>query len=506
MLSKIYSGAVVGISPILIECEVDSRNGLAGQTIVGLPDAAVKESKERLFSAIKNSGYEIPLNKYITFNLAPADIKKAGSFYDLPMAIGLLVSTSQIISEKFKKILFVGELGLDGELKPVNGGLLFAILAKERGFKAIMLPEKNAEEASLIKDIQILPITSLFQAVEYLEDRLTIVEFQQNKLEESQIVYKLDMVDVKGQAFAKRAMEIAAAGGHNLFMIGPPGCGKSMLAKRLPTILPDLAREELLEVIKIYSVTGKLKRGKLFKQRPFRSPHHTVSYAGMIGGTSQCRPGEISLAHRGVLYLDEIPEFERRVLETLRQPLEDGKIVISRAMNSFEYPARFMLIASANPCPCGYLNHPTIACKCRPAVRNLYTARISGPLLDRFDMLVELEPLSGEELLSRPGGESSQEIKQRVILARKRQSQRLGAEGALNANMSESQIESTCILDDKGKSVLAQSIGRFAFSARQVARIKKVARSIADLEESEMISSEHLLEAIQFRKNQYAKD
>ncbi len=495
MLSKNYSMTISGLEAVLVDLEVDSRNGLAGQTIVGLPDTAVKESKERVLSAIKNSGYSVPVNKFLTINLAPADLRKVGTLYDLPIAIGILQSTQQINLKINGQYLLAGELGLDGQVKAMNGALLLAIMAKEKGFEYIIIPEQNVREASLIRGINIISVTSLADAIEKLS---CVSPACNNVMQCSQTKgFSLDFSDVKGQEFAKRALEIAAAGNHNIFMIGPPGCGKSMLAKRIPSIFPDLSEDELIEVIKIYSISGKLKnKESLFSVQPFRSPHHTISYAGLIGGTSQAKPGEITLAHNGILFLDEIPEFSRQVLEALRQPMEDGVVHVSRANSSFSYPASFMLVASANPCPCGYSNHPSITCKCNASQKKAYQQRISGPLWDRFDMFVEMLPISEKEILSRSAGENSSDVKMRITAARNIQKKRLNKS---NAQISAKEIESICSLTGDSAEIFEKAVKSYKLSARAVHKILKISRTIADMEAKENIELLHILEALQYR-------
>ncbi|MEK6557170.1 MAG: YifB family Mg chelatase-like AAA ATPase [Candidatus Margulisiibacteriota bacterium] len=497
MLSKNYSAAIHGTEAVSVEIEVDSRQGLPGQTIVGLPDTAVRESRERVFSALKNSGYDIPINKYLTINLAPADLKKAGTLYDLPIALGILQSTSQLMVRKDERYLVAGELGLDGYLKPITGALLLAILAKEQNADYVMLPLVNAQEASLIEGVRIVAVETLVEAVERLTATSPPAGYQRKKEQTLPTRYSIDFSEVRGQSYAKRALEIAAAGAHNLFMVGPPGCGKSMLAKRLMTILPELTEEETIQVIKIYSVAGKMREKlKALKHRPFRSPHHTVSYAALIGGTSQARPGEVSLAHEGVLYLDEIPEFSRQALEALRQPMEDGVVRISRAQWSFSYPASFMLIASANPCPCGYATHPKIVCTCQPSRKRQYAQKFSGPLLDRFDLMVELLPVTEEEILGRSDAEPSEVIQKRVIDARFQQGR---TSGRPNATLSLTEMDRRCQLDSDCNDLLTQAIRAYQMSTRSVHKTLKVARTIADLGASLLIKKEHVLEALHYR-------
>jgi magnesium chelatase family protein len=501
MLSKIQSTASYGIDPILVDCEVDSRNGLPAISIVGLPDTIIKESKERVLSAINNSGLVVPVNKKITINLAPAEVKKVGSYYDLPIAIGILVSTGQIHIKFSEKFLMIGELSLGGKVKAVQGVLLTSILAKEKDIKYVFVPEENAKEASLVKDVKVIAVRTITETIQFLTSgNLTFYTTTNNTAKEKSNL--LDFCEVKGQTFAKRAIEIAASGGHNLFLIGPPGCGKSMIAKRMPTILPDLTEEEALSVIKIHSISGKTKKGFISRKRPFRSPHHTISYAGLIGGTASSKPGEISLAHKGVLFLDEILEFNRQSIESLRQPMEDGEIVITRAQNSFKYPASFILIASANPCPCGFATHPTISCTCNSFQKQQYLKKMSGPLIDRFDLVVELKPLSEDDLLNNKNAESSIEIKERVEKARIIQLDRFNKKDiTLNSEMREKEINNYCKLSEETNAFMKQAIKKYSLSGRSLNRLQKVSRTIADMDKSKDIQLEHLLEALHFRRN-----
>ncbi len=502
MLSRVYSAAACGIDPVLVDCEVDSRKGLPSQTIVGLPDAVVKESKERVISAIRNSGFKVPMDKTLTINLAPAEIKKVGAYYDLPISIGVLVSTGQVQIKLEDSFLMIGELGLDGAVKPVNGVLLFSILAKEQGIKHVFVPEKNAQEASLVDGVSVIGVRSLAQVIYILgSGELDVYQRKENIKRVKSTT--LDLSEVKGQEFAKRAVEISAAGGHNLFLLGPPGCGKSMISKRLPSILPELTSEEVLDVIKIHSVSGKTKRGVVVQDRPFRSPHHTISYAGLIGGTANSRPGEVSLAHKGVLFLDEIPEFSRKALESLRQPMEDGTVTVSRALNSFVYPASFILVASANPCPCGFATHPTVPCKCSTHHKQIYLRKLSGPLIDRFDLIVDLKPVSEDDLLSKEKTESSEAIRQRVEKARLKQLERFqNSDITLNSEMTDADITEHCEIEENTREFIRKAIRRYALSGRALNRIMKVSRTIADLDNSQNISLAHVLESFHFRRNQ----
>ena len=502
MLSRILTSSLFGVEAYLVEVEVDIAQGLPSFTLVGLPDNAVKESKERVKAAIKNSGYYFPPDR-ITVNLAPADTKKEGSGFDLAIALGILVALGTLKEEYVEGLLFLGELALDGLLRPVKGALPIAVHAlKEPSIKGIVLPLENRDEAAVVKGLKVYPMGSLSQVVEALKGGSKLEHYQPKETtEEFNSQWDVDFSDVKGQESAKRALEIAAAGGHNVLMIGPPGSGKTMLARRLPTILPPLSFEEALETSKIYSVMGMMPKGKgLIVKRPFRSPHHTISDAGLIGGGQIPKPGEVSLAHNGVLFLDELPEFRKNVLEVLRQPMEDGVVTISRAINSITYPASFQLVAAMNPCPCGYLGDKKHQCTCSYLNISRYRSKISGPILDRIDIHVEVPRLEYNELTSEKPGATSKDILERVMMARKIQYDRFkGTNIYTNARMRTRELRKFCILNDRCKDILKGAIEKFSLSARAYARILKIARTIADLQNSQDIKEIHLLEAIQYR-------
>ena len=503
MLAKVDSCSVTGIDGFIVAVEVDISYGLPVFNIVGLPEVSVRESKDRVKTAIKNSGYTFPMER-IVVNLAPADVKKEGTGFDLPVAIGILVASEVIPPDKINSYLISGELSLDGQIKPVKAALSYALAAREKGYKGIILPFENADEAAMVEGIDVLPVKSLSQIVDFFSGFVEIKKVYmdpKSRIRFQDKAYGMDFSEVGGQHHAKRALEIAAAGFHNVLMTGPPGSGKSMLAKRLPTILPEMTFEEIIQVTRIYSVLGLIKYKTANSSiRPFRSPHHTISEAGLVGGGSKPAPGEISLAHNGVLFLDELPEFKKNVLEVLRQPLEDGKVSIARASMQATFPSQFMLVAAMNPCPCGYLSDPLGKCSCTQPQIQKYRSKISGPLLDRIDIQIEVPRVEYKDLAPKNRGEVSSQIRKRVNNARKIQEKRFKKKVIFNnARMHSRHLKKFCNLTDECEHILKQAVDVLGFSARACHSAMRVGRTIADLENAPEIERHHLAEAIQLR-------
>jgi len=501
MLAKVRSGAIVGLDGAIVEVEVDISSGLPSFTIVGLPDAAVQEARERVRAAIRNSGGTFPM-KRIVVNLAPADLKKAGPSYDLPIAVGILLSSEQVDSD-VAQTMFLGELSLDGGLRHTNGVLPMVALAHEEGIPTIIVPDADAREASLIEGVKIIPMASLSQLVSYLRGEIPAPEYKPEKIPDSAPTSSLitDLADIKGQEHVKRALEVAAAGGHNVIMCGPPGSGKTLLARSLPSILPPMTTDEALEVTKIYSISGLLPPDTpMIRQRPFRSPHHTISNAGLVGGGHWPKPGEISLSHRGVLFLDELPEFGHSLLEVLRQPLEDKVVTISRAQGRVTFPSNFTLVGAMNPCPCGYYGDPFRQCTCPPSLVSRYQRRISGPFIDSVDIFIEVPHIDYEKLTDDRLGESSERVQARISAARSRQLKRFeGTRLTSNSEMTPAEIREFCQVEESAQSLLQAAMKQLYLSARAFHRILKLALTIADLDRSDVIKAHHVAEAVQYR-------